>query len=114
MAANHEPNLAAVLFPQEWAAYMEMSLAKKMPPTCRIRNLLNTYIDNPDVDLEGTTLKYLVRFFETGDLTPPRLEIACADFGYSFDELVAMRAIGIKFRDVALEILSRMSEDDEA
>lgn len=79
----------------------------KMSKCCLMS--LERYIENPDQAfdiLHNSTFRHIVIFLEAGEKSP-RFEIACADFGYSSDELEAFRREGKRPVDLAREVVQR-------
>lgn len=89
-----------------WATYVAGCSARKRPVPPRTFRILERYIGDPEASLDGTTFRYLAEYLATG-AQPPRLEVACFDFGYSLGELHALRAKRKTGRDVAAEIVGR-------
>ena len=105
-AAN--TNFAANLCnPEEYKAWIATNCAckKKMPHHVEIT--LQMFLKHPLSDvLKNSTFKWIVLYLMTGEVVA-RLEIALADFGYTFEELVSKRAQKVSSSDIAHEILAR-------
>ena len=98
-------NFAARLTPQGWAAHAASTQARKAPMPPRVRSLLKRFVAEGG-PLEGSTFTHIANFFK-GAADAERLEVACADFGYSIAELRALANAGKTAQDVATEIIAR-------
>jgi hypothetical protein len=82
---------------------------EKMPPA--VCGILQRWVQSGD-SLNFTTFQYIVAFFVKGE-EHERLPVACADFGYSREELRQMKAQGKTAIDIAVEIIDRGVDNDE-
>lgn len=101
-------NFAEILDPQGWRAHAAQKSAVKEKMPRMVFELLSAYLIDANTSLKRTTFSHIVTFFQTGR-EAGRLSVACADFGYSVDELRALRTAGSTALDVAAEIIGRGS-----
>jgi hypothetical protein len=109
MSARAEPN--DVNFATRMPLWGEVNAsAKKSPMSAPVHSILASYaVGGSSAGLRGTTFLHIDNFLASGEAgaQPARLRVACADFGYTLDELRALRAAGKLGRDVAAEVVSR-------
>jgi len=74
-----------------------------------VYGVLKLYVEDEKANVDGTTFRHIANYLATGDADaqPARLEVACADFGYTLGELRTLRAEGKTGRDVAAEVVGR-------
>jgi hypothetical protein len=101
-------NFAEILDPQGWRAHAAQKSAVKEKMPRMVFELLSAYLIDTNTSLTRTTFSHIVTFFQTGR-EAGRLSVACADFGYSVDELRSLRTAGSTALDVAAEIIGRGS-----
>lgn len=101
------PNFAAAS--SGWAKYATSCSAQKRPMPPPIFHTLERYVSDPGASVDGTTFRHLAEYLATGNeaAQPHRLEVACVDFGYTLEELRALRAEGKTGRHVAAEVVGR-------
>lgn len=98
-------NFAARLNPEGWAAHAAAQQVRKAPMPPRALGHLKRFAEGGPLS-EGSTFTHIVNFFK-GAPDGGRLEVACADFGYSIAELRALAGAGKTAQDVATEIIAR-------
>ena len=98
-------NFAARLSPTGWAAHAASAQLRKAPMPPGARRQLKSFAEGGPLS-EGSTFTHIANFFK-GAADSERLEVACADFGYSVSELRALAAAGKTAQDVAAEIVAR-------
>lgn len=108
-AGSSAPRNLAARLPgwADWSAEQQAT-REKMP--LAVHSILLRYIQNSATDLSWTTFRHIAAYFATGT-RGARLEVACADFGYTFEELEALRGAGKTAKDVASEIVGRGVDD---
>jgi hypothetical protein len=91
---------------QAWLV-AQAQVKKQLPPAAF--TAIKGWMETPGSkagDIPHVTFTYIAAFFETGK-EADRLKVACADYGYTIDELKALKAAGKTAKDVAAEIVAR-------
>ena len=91
----------------EFDNWLEKCMQKKEPMAKLAYNFILEYSINYDIKkLNNVTFKYIVNYFETNEIHD-RLNIACADIGYSPLEISDIKKSGRTIQDITTEILAR-------
>jgi hypothetical protein len=78
---------------------------EQMPPFAL--GVMRAYLGGKNSDARGTTFTHIVRYMEDGSDPEKRLWVACADYGYTVEELDTLKAEGKTAKDIAQEVVDR-------
>ena len=105
--SDSDVNFARRLDPAGWAAHAAAHSAAKTAMPAGVNRILAAYGSDRRVSLDWTTFRHIAEFLDKGTAGPERLEVACADFGFTRGELAAFRAAGVSSQEVAIGIVQR-------
>ncbi len=98
---------------QQW---LKERAEKKMQLPPGAYNAIKRWLEAPPgitEDIEHTTFVDIVGFFEGRVPRPERFKVACADYGYTKEELMLLLQSGKSAHDVAAEIIARGMDNSD-